>query len=128
MCALRVASVIETFRPLPVEPVAGAPSSVRGVAIVRGSPVAVVRLASILGPDDGAPGARFVTLRSGVGCVALEVDEVIGIRRISTEDLAAAAPLLGVALREHVEALGVLDGQLVAVIGAARLLPEGWAP
>ena len=35
LCAVPLALVGETMRPLPVEPLAGVPSYVRGVAIIR---------------------------------------------------------------------------------------------
>jgi purine-binding chemotaxis protein CheW len=152
LCALRVEDVFETFRPLPVEPVMGAPGFVRGAAIVRGAPTPVVDLAVLLGADDAAQpqslqdarglhsaaqslqeaarglqeaarGRRFVAVRAGGHRVVLEVDEVLGIRPLSVAELTAAPPLLGGAVREHVEALGMLDGQLLAVLDAGRLLP-----
>jgi purine-binding chemotaxis protein CheW len=124
LCALRIEDVIETFRPLPVEPVTGAPSFVRGAAIVRGAPTPVIDLAALLGVCDGARGNRFILVRAGGRCVALEVDEVVGIRWVPSAALAAAPPLLGGAIQEHVETLGTLDGQLLAVLGCARLLPD----
>jgi purine-binding chemotaxis protein CheW len=38
MCAVPLANIIETMRPLPTEAISGAPSFVLGVAIVRGIP------------------------------------------------------------------------------------------
>jgi len=120
ICALRLTDVIETLRPLEIQPMASAPRFVRGAAVVRGRATPVVSLARLFGGADET-GARWVSLRAGV---ALEVDEVVGLHGFAPGDLAAAAPLLGDALREHAEALAVLDGQLVAVIRAARLLPD----
>lgn len=127
VCALRVTDVIETLRPLPVESVAGAPEFVRGASVLRGSTVPVVRLAALLGKDDGTSAARWVALRAGAQTVALEVDEVMGLRRLGAEELAATPPLLGSALREHADLLAVIDGELVAVVRAARMLPPEWA-
>ena len=45
LCALPLGAVIETLRPLPLRPLAGAPAGVLGVAVVRGSPVPVIDLA-----------------------------------------------------------------------------------
>lgn len=102
----------------------GAPSFVRGAAIVRGAPTPVIDLAALLGVCDGARGSRFVVVRAGGRRVALEVDEVVGIRWVPGAALAEAPALLGSTLPEHVETLGALDGQLLAVLGCARLLPE----
>jgi chemotaxis signal transduction protein len=81
----------------------------------------VVSLARLLGGDD-APGARWVAVRAPGGTRALEVDEVLGFRDLCAEELGSAPPLLGRALQAHAEALAVLDGHLVAVLDAARLL------
>lgn len=121
LAALRLRDVIETLRPLPIEPLAGAPAFVRGAAVVRGAPVPVVSLALLLG-SDAVAGSRWVALRAPGGTRALEVDEVLGFRDLAPEDLSLAPPLLGRALQEHAEALAVLDGHLVAVLDAARLL------
>ena len=49
LCALRLADVIETMRPLGTRPLAGTPAFVRGVSIVRGVPTPVVDVARLLG-------------------------------------------------------------------------------
>ena len=50
ICALPVGVVIETLRPLPLEPIAGAPAFVTGPAIIRGEPVPVVELVERAAP------------------------------------------------------------------------------
>lgn len=122
LCALPVRNVIETFRPLPVEPLLGSSDFVCGVAIVRGEPVPVVDLAALFGAMDGGRGGRFVTLRVGERQVVLEVDEVVGVHRISRSVLVQAPPLLQGASLAHVEQIGALDGQLLAVLDSAQLV------
>jgi purine-binding chemotaxis protein CheW len=122
--ALPIAEVVETCRPLPVQPIAGAPAFVRGVTVLRGAPVPVVDLAALLGAGGEARGARLVVLRAGARQVALEVDEVIGATPLDASALAASPPLLREAVGGHLEALGALDGALLGVIDAARLVPE----
>src|SRR6202041_1193103 len=71
LCALPLAHVVETMRPLPVEPMAGAPPYVPGLGISRGRPAPAVDVARLLGEDDARreavaplqPSARFVTLK-----------------------------------------------------------------
>ena len=123
VCAIPVRAVIETMRPLPIEPVREAPAFVRGVTVVRGESLPVVDLAVLLGGQSTQQGNRFVTLRVGPRRLALLVDEVIGI---SERDAGGAqpAPLLSSALAEHVERLGALDGHAFAVLGTARLLSD----
>lgn len=92
--------------------------------MIRGEMTPVIDLAALLGCQDGRVGARFVTLRVGERQVALEVDEVLGLRRIDADAVAPAAPLLREALQESVARIGALDGGALAVLDAARLLPE----
>lgn len=123
VCALPVASVVETMRPRPIAPLAGVPPFVAGVAVVRGEPVPVVHLGAFLG--DAAPGApaRFVTVRAGPRLAALAVDAVIGVAALPARD-AAALPLLADACAGAVEALRARDDGLLVVLRTARLVPD----
>jgi purine-binding chemotaxis protein CheW len=134
LCALPVRDVVETMRPLPVEPVAGAPSFVRGIAVVRGEPVPVVDLGALLG-DSGEPDlTRFVTLRVASRRVALAVEAVLGLRDVETRVAREVPPLLRDVESDGIAAVAVLDGELLLVLRAARLVPEelweslAWAP
>jgi purine-binding chemotaxis protein CheW len=128
VCALPVELVAETLRPLPIEPVAGMPGFVLGLAVIRGAPMPVIDLARLVGAVDPEPPSRFVILRVGERRVALAVEAVIGVRSLSAVVLAKPARLLGEAGGEIVAALGVLDSELLLVLHTARLVPEGvWA-
>jgi purine-binding chemotaxis protein CheW len=122
VCALPLDAVIETLRPLPVEPIAGAPAFVAGVAIIRGEPMPIVDAARLLGADASSP-ARFVTLRSGARRFALAVDAVLGVRTLNAGSLGALPPLLG-DLAEIATAIATLDAQLLVVLQASRLVPD----
>jgi len=123
--ALPASHVLETMRPLSIEPLAGAPDFVAGVAVVRGRPTPVVDAAALLGVRGGAAPARWVTLRTGDRIVALAVAGVVGVRRLSDSLSAASAPplLRGVA-QGAVRSLGVLDGDLFLVLQTARLMED----
>ncbi len=125
-CALPVAHVIETMRPLPIEPVAAAPAFVLGVAVVRGAPVPVVDLAAMQGLD-GAEVGRFVTVDAGGRTVALAVSGVVGVRPLDGVALHDPPPLLAEE-NPAIEVLGTLDGALLAVLRAARVIPAGARP
>jgi purine-binding chemotaxis protein CheW len=129
VCALPLDHVVETMRPLAIEPVAGGPSFVRGLSRIRGAPVPVVDLRSILGTDVNARGdaevRRFVTLRVGGRRVALAVEAVVGVLRLEQARLRDMPPLLREAVGGAVEAAGTLDGELLLVLRAGRLVPEG---
>lgn len=121
VATLPVESVVEVFRPLPILPVEGAAAHVLGAAIVRGDPVPVVDLAGLLGAPGGEPG-RFVTVRAGRRVVALVVDRVLGLRPAS--ELGRPSPLLEAALGPAVEAIGAIDGDLLATLRPARIVVE----
>ncbi|QRK04449.1 chemotaxis protein CheW [Archangium violaceum] len=126
MCALPLEEVEETMRPLPVAPVSAAPSFVRGVCVMRGTPAPVVSLTTLLGGGSARPGEgqRFVSLRVPEGRLALEVDEVRGLRWLEEGSLDSVPALLQATASGHLQHLSSLDGRLLAVLGASRLLPE----
>jgi purine-binding chemotaxis protein CheW len=124
LCALPIAAVAETLRALPLRELAGAPRFVRGISVVRGLPVPVIDLAALLGAGDDARGARLVSLRAGGRSVALEVDEVLGVRRLEGAAFESTPPLLSSAMPACMQHLGALDGQMLAVLEATRLVPE----
>jgi purine-binding chemotaxis protein CheW len=130
-CSVPLAHVIETMRPLPMEIVTGMPPFIRGLSIIRGSPVPVVDLAEGLGTnrssgdrnEKGTP-SRFVALRLGDRRVALLVDAVLGVRDIAGASLEDMPPLLRGASTEIIEAIGILDAELLVVLRATRILSE----
>jgi purine-binding chemotaxis protein CheW len=126
MCALPLEEVEETMRPLPVAPVSAAPVFVRGVSLVRGTPAPVVSLALLLGGGQApsTPGRRFISLRVPEGRLALEVDEVRGLRWMEEGTLDSVPPLLRDTASGHLQHLSSFDGRLLAVLGTAHLLPK----
>ncbi|MDB4946072.1 MAG: chemotaxis protein CheW [Labilithrix sp.] len=127
-CAIPLEHVVETSRPLPVEPLAGAPDVVRGVALLRGEPLPVVDAGRLLGvTSEGAEGARFVVLRVGARRAVLAVDGVTGVRGLRGARTEPLAELLGGA-RQALAAIGVQGQELLVVIDALRVVPEeAWA-
>lgn len=125
LCALPLPAVAETMRALPIEPLPGGQGSVRGAAIIRGTPVPVIDLGEVLA---GTPStaARFITVHAGAHVAALAVDEVIGIRTLPN-DPTTLPPLLREVKSEAVATLTILDADLVRVLQTARLVPpEVW--
>jgi purine-binding chemotaxis protein CheW len=129
-CALPLAHVHETMRPLPAVPVAGAPPFVRGLAMIRGVPVPVVDAARLLGthadvpPPEDDHQARFVCLHAGGRPLALAVDAVAGLRRLPAAMQQALPPLLQPAAGDVVAAIGRLDAELLLLLRASCLLPQ----
>jgi purine-binding chemotaxis protein CheW len=121
--ALSLATVIETMRPLPIKIVAGAPSYVRGMTIVRGAPVPVVDLGCLLG-EQATQFGRIVTLATGTRTIGLGVEIVLGIRSIGPEQVGELHPLLSAAASETIAAVGRLDAELLFCLRAARIVSE----
>ena len=122
LCAVPIAHVVEVMRPLPVERIPGAPTFVHGLAIIRGAPMPVVDL-GLLTARRSATG-RFVTLRLGDRRAVLAVDSVVGVRALDGRLLQELPPLLRDAGAEVVEAIGVIDTELLVSLRAGRLVPE----
>lgn len=124
VCAVPLTHVIETMRPLPVEPISGVPSFVQGISIIRGIPTPVVDLGAILGTP-GERAERFVTLRVGDKQVALSVNAVLGVRDLDTiMTMRELPPLLQRASKDVVETIGTLDEQVLMVLRAGWELPD----
>lgn len=117
-CAIPLDVVIETMRPLPMEPLAGAVEGVLGVAIIRGIATPVLDLAALFGERSTAQ--RLVAVRTGDRVAALAVDHVVGVAELDHQQLQALPPLLGDARTGCVEAIGAADSQLLIVLRAAR--------
>lgn len=123
LCALELRDVVETMRPLPVQPVSGAPAYVRGLAVIRGQPTPVVELAVLLTGTAAAHCTRFVHIRVDQRPLALAVSAVRGIRSLSSQSLQGLPPLLAAAQASGLESLALLDSELLAVLATGRLLP-----
>jgi purine-binding chemotaxis protein CheW len=127
LCALPLAHVGETMRALPAEPLAGVPSYVRGVAIVRGRPTPVIDAAALLLERD-TPAQRFVTVSPGDRPFVIAVDAVVGVATFPADVADALPSILQTPRLAAVAAAGALDGSLLLVLEHARLVPESvWA-
>jgi purine-binding chemotaxis protein CheW len=122
-CAIPIASVVETMRPLPIEVIGGVPAYVRGLAIVRGEPTLVVDTARLLGRDEPDPPSRFVVVRTGERRIALLFDEVIGVRPIVPAMLSALPPVVRSVASDAIAAVGVVDAALLTLLETASIVP-----
>ena len=127
LCALPLEHVEEAMRPLAIEAIAGAPSFVRGLAVVRGAPIPVVDAASLISGVASHP-SRFVTVKAGTRRIALAVDAVVGVVEIPSSSLDALPRLFQDARLDVISAIGTLDADLLLVLRSAHLIPdEFWA-
>lgn len=129
--AFPIEHVIETMRPLPVEPIGRSGDEglavVDGLTMIRGAPVPVVDARRLLGVP-GERAARFVIVRAAERRVAVAVDAVIAVVRIELDTLVGLPPLLDGAHRDGIAAIGTRDSELLVVLDSARLLPaDSWA-
>ena len=128
ICAVPVEYVCETMRPLPVEPLAGVPPFIAGVAVVRGIPTPVVDAERLVGGRGSASFGRFVVIRTGERRAVLAVGAVLGVRALTRDSFDDLPPLLRGAGIEAVEGIGALDAHLLVVLEAARIIPDSvWA-
>lgn len=126
LCALPLAQMLEVLRPLPLETLPQAPPHVLGLARLRGQAVPVLDLAGLLGLErpTGERARRLVHLAVGRRRAALLVDEVLGLQTLEAAQQQALPPLLSESAAQlAVQTLARLDGELLLVLNAARLLP-----
>lgn len=123
LCGLPLEHVVETMRPLSPEPVPRMPPFVRGVSVIRGRPLPVLDARALLGARSDASAGRSVTVKVGERQLALLVDQVLGIHALDAAQSSQLPPVLGDA-GDSLEALGMLDAELLLVLQSARLLSE----
>ena len=124
LCALPLEHVLETMRPLPVEPIDGMPEFVLGLSVIRGSPVPLVDLGMLIAGSERNSIRRFVVVRVADRRVALGVEAVIGAIEIDSSGHEPLPPLLRDARAEIIHAIGTLDSQLLIVLESGRLIPK----
>lgn len=122
ICALPLEHVIEAARPMPIEPLAGAPSFIAGFSIIRGTPIPVVSVDLLLGGSKGGY-ERLVVVRAGKRRAGLLFQGVIGTRSLSGNVFAGLPPLLSTGSRAVAE-MGALDGELVTLLDATKIVPD----
>jgi purine-binding chemotaxis protein CheW len=123
--AIPVEHVVETMRPLSIEPIGNMPNFVRGVSIIRGVPIPVVDLEALLenGTISTAYG-RFVTVNVGERRVAIGVNGIIGVRRLDSAELEQLPPLLQHVDADLIDAIGTYDAQFLVMLRVARIIPD----
>jgi purine-binding chemotaxis protein CheW len=94
--------------------VPGAPAHLLGVLNLHGSVVAVASLAMLLGLGIGRPAKRLVVCECAGKRLALAVDDVTDVGRLTDDLIPSDAPLL--------EATALIDGTLVGILDAPALL------
>jgi purine-binding chemotaxis protein CheW len=123
LCAILIQHVIEIMRVLPIEAIAGAPTYVRGLSIIRGAPVPIVDIGLLLG-GRATPAGRLVAIRAGSRTIGIAVEAVEGIRVIGPEAFNQMPPLLRDTATATIAAIGTLDAELAFFLQTARIVPD----
>jgi purine-binding chemotaxis protein CheW len=116
--------VIETMRPLPVEPLAGTPSFVLGLSVLRGAPVPVIDLANLLGATSLTTHARFIAVRAGDRNALLAVESVVGVVALPDRMLESLPPLVGAMSAQALDTIGRLDEGMLFVLKSGHIVPD----
>ena len=122
-CAMPLAHVIEIMRPLPIEPIAKAPSFMLGVAIVRGRATPVIDCGAFVQERALPAHTRWASVRCGDRSAVLAFVAILGVRElpVPSDDL---PPLLSGAPSEVLSGLALLDRTLLLVLHGSRLVPD----
>ena len=123
MYAIRLAQVLETMRPLSIEPLAGLPPFVLGLSVLRGAPVPVIDLANLLGSAAPALHTRFVAVRAADRKALLAVESVVGVASLPERTLDSLPPLLGDMSAQAIDAIGSLDEGMLFVLKSGHIVP-----
>lgn len=123
LCALPVACVRMTMRPLPLEHAASASEAVLGVARIGGAFVPVIDLAQLVTGKRASDPKRFALLQVGERSVAAAVDAVLQVMDLPPETISAMPPLL-TRTNQHIEGMAQLDGRLLAVLSSVLLMND----
>ena len=127
LCALHLNEVVETMRPLAVQPLAGTPPYVRGVTIMRGVATPVIDVPRLLAGEQIEP-ERFLAVRTEHGPVAFATGPVVGIRAAVPDGTARHPALLRGTASRLVAGVGLIDAEPLLLLRSMRVVPdEVWA-
>ncbi|NMO53577.1 chemotaxis protein CheW [Actinoplanes sp. TBRC 11911] len=124
LCALSLDEVIETMRPLETRPLAGTPTFVRGISVLRGVPTPVVDVARLLGGGEGEID-RYVAVRTERGAVALATGAILGIRPVTAESAGGHPALLtGGGSSRLVAGVATIGADPLLLLQSMRTVPD----
>ncbi len=123
LCALQLDEVIETMRPLETRALAGTPTFVRGITVLRGVPTPVIDVSRLLGGGTAEP-ERYLAVRTDRGAVALATGEVLGIRNVEAEPAGGHPALLSSGNTRLVAGVGTLATEPLLLLQSMRAVPD----
>ena len=124
--AVPMQNVLELQRLPKITSLPSVPAWLRGVTNLRGEVLSVVDLRSLLGLPEAANdiSQRLIVVRSTQEEIATGwiVDRVIGVRRLTTDDMQSCSSMTTGAAVRFLSGLVECDDQLVAVLDVNRVL------
>ena len=124
LCALRLDEVVETMRPMETLPLAGTPSFVLGISVLRGVPTPVIDVSRLLGGGPGGEPQRYITVRTERGAVAMATGTVLGIRSIDANETGGHPALLGGASSRLVAGVATVGAEPLLLLQSMRAVPD----
>jgi purine-binding chemotaxis protein CheW len=126
--ALPATSVSEVVRLPPIARVPQAPKSLMGLANLRGSVLPVASVSALLGRDEAiATHASRLIVLEGTSAVALAVDEVSSLVRISAEKIRTAETDVAAEAGEHLRGAFESHSNIIKVLDIPELLRRAFA-
>lgn len=124
-CSLDQVREIIPYRPATRLP--GAPAFVSGLVNLRGTIMTVVHLGRRLGvSEERRTDGSIILVEHESKCMGFEVDEVMDVQPLATEEMEAADAALpgGENVRGIVKGMGHVDGSVVVVLDVAQLVGQ----
>lgn len=121
---INVAKIREILTYQPVTPIPNAHPSVEGIFMPRDTMMTVVNLKRCLGMPDGEEEGLFIITNFNKLNIAFHVDQVIGIHRVSWEDI--IKPDSTINSEDDSASTGVikLDGKLVVILDFEKIVTD----
>lgn len=121
---INVAKIREILTYQPVTPIPNAHPSVEGIFMPRDTMMTVVNLKRCLGMQDGEEEGLFIITNFNKLNIAFHVDQVIGIHRVSWEDI--IKPDSTINSEDDSASTGVikLDGKLVVILDFEKIVTD----
>lgn len=127
ICAIPIKDISEVMRPLPLNVIPDSPIFLLGISVIRGHSIPIVDFGTLVGLNKSKPPEKYVVLKVESRKVALAVENVMGIKKLSRGFMDQLPPLFQNVHPDIITQIGILDEEFLIVIRASKLIPiEVW--